>query len=391
MWCLKLCSTIVCCILFFFGSASATIFFTQSGDILRVDLLAQEPIVYYTYFEPDARTFVLDMLGVRFSHEMDGAPSEEFIQSISGETVREDPLTHRVVIQLGQAVWDSIETKGGSLALFFRRSNAAVRVQDNKGSAHGDDLVYRIGPADLISIEVLVAGADEMKKDQYRVPESGAISYPLLGDIAVQGKTTAELKRVLEEKLQHGFLVNPKVNVRIDEYRSKWVNVIGEVQQNGRIYLGERTYRLIDVLSEAGGLTENAGSRLIVNRAQGDPAEQVAIPLSKLFSGGRARLNVVVQHGDVINVLSKEYFYIRGEVKRAGRYPVEDGISLLQAISLAGGLTQWAARKDIRLLRNTQGEKEQLHVNLKKLEGGKSDRIELQNGDVIIVPRRSLL
>jgi polysaccharide export outer membrane protein len=121
----------------------------------------------------------------------------------------------------------------------------------------------------------------------------------------------------------------------------------------------------------------------------GAGTHQVSINIDDILNPGKPESNVALRHGDIVTIGPREAFYIRGEVARPGPYYVERGYTILRSISVAGGLTQFANRKEVQLLRSGAGGIQQkLVINLKLIEDGRKEDIPILPNDVIIVPRR---
>jgi polysaccharide export outer membrane protein len=245
---------------------------------------------------------------------------------------------------------------------------------------------YKVGPGD--KLEISVFAHDDLSK-VVEVRGDGTINYPLIGNLEVAGKTVSQIDDELTRILGKDFLVDPQVSVDVREYQSQWVTIIGEVRNPGQ-YVLKRNMRLIDLLAAAGGVTKEAGSEaLITRRAEDENAPRHILvdrdgTLSQENGGG----NPLLVHGDIVTIGEKKVFFIRGEVNKPGMYYLENGMTVMKAISVAGGLAQFANRKDIQLLRADGGHREKLTVNLKAIESGKKEDISLHPNDTIIVPRR---
>jgi polysaccharide export outer membrane protein len=148
--------------------------------------------------------------------------------------------------------------------------------------------------------------------------------------------------------------------------------------------------RLVDLLAEAGGPSKEAGSEILVHRAAADgPGEQFAVPLEALFQRDNDEANMVLHGGDVITIAERQFFYVKGEVMRPNGYYLEGGMTLLKAISLAGGLSQFANRREVEILRaDPTGKQERIVISLKEIESGKRPDPVLKANDIINVPRR---
>jgi len=245
---------------------------------------------------------------------------------------------------------------------------------------------YKVGTGDKLAISVF--GHDDLSKI-VEVRGDGTINYPLIGDLQVTGKSVTQIDDELTHILGKDYLVDPQVSVDVTEYQSQWVTIIGEVRTPGQ-YVLKRNMRLIDLLAAAGGPTKEAGTEiLITHRAGSDGApRQVLVDRDRLLSRDSADGNPLLVHGDIVSIGEKQAFYIRGEVGKPGMYYLESGLTLMNAISVAGGLTQFANRKDIQLLREDADHHEKLTVNLKAIEEGKKEDVPLRPNDTIIVPRR---
>jgi len=246
---------------------------------------------------------------------------------------------------------------------------------------------YRVGVGDKLDVSVF--GHDDLSK-VVEVRSDGTINYPLIGDLQVASKTVTQVDEELTRILGKDFLVDPQVSVDVREYQSQWVTIIGEVRNPGQ-YVLKRNMRLIDLLAAAGGATKEAGSEiLITRRTESDgPPRQMQADRERLLSRDNAEANVALAHGDIVTIGEKQVFYIRGEVAKPGMYYLENGLTVMKAISVAGGLGQFANRKGIEVLRGEGDAKRQkLTVNLKAVEDGKKADIPLLPNDTIIVPRR---
>jgi polysaccharide biosynthesis/export protein len=248
-------------------------------------------------------------------------------------------------------------------------------------------LEHLIGPEDLLEISVFEV---PQLSRTVRVSEAGSISLPLLGELSVSGLTVAQLETRLREALSKGYVEDPQVSVFVKEYSSRKVSVIGAVGAPG-VYelLGPRT--LLEVLSQAGGLTERSGTKLYILRTvKGDGQQRIIVNVSDLMERGEQAHNVSVEPGDIISVPIDRpaYVYVDGAVRSPGRVEqlASRPLSLLQAIARAGGPTDRADIKNIQILRKTDtGEQTVLEVNLKRVRKGKDSDPPLRDGDIIVV------
>lgn len=284
----------------------------------------------------------------------------------------------RVRFALGRGSLSGIEHAGDGLLLRIRPAAAAP---ERTGMAE-----YRLGKGD--KIEITVFGHDDLTK-VVEVRADGTINYPPLGGLPVSGKSVAEIERELTRLLGESFLVNPEVSVDVREYQSQWITIIGEISKPGR-YVLRRDMRIIDLLAEAGGVTREAGSNIVITRSRQEGAPgHILVNLEGLLGGTLPDANVALDHGDIVSVGEKEVFYIRGEVQKPGPFFLEKGMTVMKAISVAGGFGQFANRKEVQILRaGDRGVHERLRVNLKSIEDGKKEDVPIHPNDTIIVPRR---
>ena len=247
---------------------------------------------------------------------------------------------------------------------------------------------YKIGPQDLLEISVL--GAQEFTKLQVRVSEDGDITLPLIGTVAINNLTKSEVEAKLAGLLGEKYVLNPQVSVFILEYRSKRVSVIGAVERAGPYeLLGPLT--LLDIISEAGGLSPDAGKEIIVIRklpAGGNTALHISI--EELFYLGDAKLNIPLEPGDVINIPVDRVvtIYVWGQVKNPGVLQVKKSSlpTLTQAIAQAGGFTGRAAKGSVKIRRkDASGKEQEIKVNVKDILKGTVKDIQLEENDTVYV------
>jgi|Deesub1362B_J571_1020462.scaffolds.fasta_scaffold00006_160 polysaccharide export outer membrane protein len=249
-------------------------------------------------------------------------------------------------------------------------------------------LEYKIGPKDLLEISVF--GLDELNTT-VRVSEEGKITLPLLGEVQVQGLTKTQVERKLAKLLEERYLQNPQVTVFIKEYQSKRVSVLGAVRNPGPYeLLGRQT--ILQIISEAGGMTEDAGETIIIIRQLADGSSTtLRIPVEDLVVKGDASLNIVLRPGDIVNIPIDKivHVYVFGQVRNPGALAVKRSHipTLLQAIAQAGGFAERANKGGVLIKRKGKDGKEiQIKVNVKDIIKGKKKDIQLQENDVVFVP-----
>ncbi len=250
--------------------------------------------------------------------------------------------------------------------------------------------VYRVGPGDVLDVVVF---EEEDLTRLVTVQHGGEISFPLIGEIPVAGLTLKEVRVQITELLGKDYLIDPHVTVKVKEYLSQWVTVVGEVGRPGKYYLtGLKT--LLDLLTEAGGLTSKASGELVVTRLNGvfddgTSLKQVWLSRDMPTDQQKKALALNLSSGDLITVAGQVSIYVNGEVNRPGAYPLTSRLTVLQAISLAGGLNKFGSKGKVEILRNRMSaQPERIKVDLGDIEKGKKADIPLAPGDIIRVGRR---
>ena len=246
---------------------------------------------------------------------------------------------------------------------------------------------YRIGAKDLL--EIAVFELPELNQT-VRVSEDGSITLSLLGKVEVAGLTAQELEKKLVTLLDKQFTKGAHVTVFIKEYQK--VSIIGAVGRPGQYELVGPT-TLLQAIAQAGGLTAQAMNELFIYRQGNDgKQERIVIKVEDLTIGGNQDLNIMLQPKDVVTVPIDQTLnvFVYGEVKSSGAIPYLSSkkITLLQAIAQAGGTTEWAKKSKVMIKRKDKktGKEMKIRVNLKKMISGRIADINLEEGDVVIVP-----
>ena len=260
---------------------------------------------------------------------------------------------------------------------------------------------YLLGADDVISIRAI--DAEEISDKAMRIGNNGFINLPMIGRVQAGGVTVEQLEAELVNRLKP-FLKHPEVSVNVVELRSQPVSVIGSVKSPGVHQLkGRKT--LVEILSLAGGLTDDAGYSAHITRRK-DWGE-IPLRTSKLDDTGQFYVaevglreimeaknpveNIEVMPNDVISVPRAQMVYVIGEVLKAGGFALGERqrVSVLQALSLAGGLARMAARSNAKILRastSDDSQRTELSVNLNRILQGKDKDVPLQPDDILFVP-----
>lgn len=262
---------------------------------------------------------------------------------------------------------------------------------------------YVIGSGDLLGVDVF--DVPELSRD-VRVNETGYISLPLLpSKIRASGLTPFQLQDKLAELLQsNGLVSTPQVSVSVKEQHSQPITVIGAVKAP-MVIQALRRITLLQALSQAGGIADDAGDKVIVTRSIPDPADAPDTPdpsaltapqtftinLSDLLQSGDSRFNIPLAGGDVVSVPRAGIIYVVGAVNHPGGFLLEndlDKMTMLKMVSLAGGTTNTAKMKSAVILRKDPktGKRDQVPVDLKKIMQMKTQDVQMQDNDILFVP-----
>jgi polysaccharide export outer membrane protein len=220
-----------------------------------------------------------------------------------------------------------------------------------------------------------------------RIAPNGRITFPLIGDVSIGGISTTEAERLISRLLdQGGFVKNAQVSIFVEERSEALgpsVTILGQVKTSGRFPIRDGTSEgvqtLIDLLAIAGGVTPTAANYLVLIRQSGSAPQKVRIDLADLLRTADVKANVSLSNGDIVLVPEMDVFYIYGQVTRPGRYRLERGMTVMQALAVASGVSETGSEKGILL--NRQGPK-----GLQRTESSLSD--ELQPDDVLYVNER---
>jgi polysaccharide biosynthesis/export protein len=244
---------------------------------------------------------------------------------------------------------------------------------------------YKIGSKDLLEIKVFEL--PELNQT-VRVSEEGSISLVLLGKVEVAGLTAQELEKKLAAILDQQYTKVAHVTVFIKEYQK--VSVLGAVGRPGMYEIvGPMT--LLQIISQAGGLTGQAMNELYVYR-RGKDGQKTILTINLEDINGNQAANIDLQPNDVVNVPIDQMLtvYVYGEVKNPGaiQFKQSKKITLLQAIAQAGGTTEWASKSRVVIKKKERatGKEMQVTVNLKAMLSGQTPDVVLEEGDVVIVP-----
>jgi polysaccharide biosynthesis/export protein len=270
-----------------------------------------------------------------------------------------------------------------SIALSGWSLSAQVEPRDVNATESSDPGAILIGRGDLLDLSV------------YHVPElivkvqvgsTGYVSLPLIGDVKLAGLTVREAQgRIGKILINRELVKNPEVTILIEQAATQGIKVLGEVNTPG-VYPLVGPHKLSDAIAAAGGLTFQAGQVITIERAAGDRKSETY----KLRGLG---LNAVpdapIYPGDTVSVSKAGVVYVMGEVQKPGAFQIQNGspVTILKALSMAGGTTKLASMKGAVIFRHSaDGTEVKLDISLKSLYAGHAADFSMLPEDVLFVP-----
>jgi polysaccharide biosynthesis/export protein len=258
---------------------------------------------------------------------------------------------------------------------------------------------YVLGPDDQIVVRAL--DVEEIDGRVARVDLHGYIDVPLLGKVKAGGLSVEQLEAELARQLRK-YVQEPQVTVTVSEYRSQPVSVLGAVNSPGVYNLTGRN-TLVEVLSKAGGLRNDAGNTIEITRgrawgaiplssAKSDPSGEFStaqVSVKSLLEARDPQENIMIEPTDVISVPRADLVYIVGAVHRPGGFVLNEreNMTVLQAVSMAEGLEKTSAPRRAKIIRKGMTtDRAEIPVNLVKILSGKSPDVPLLANDILFVP-----
>jgi polysaccharide biosynthesis/export protein len=266
----------------------------------------------------------------------------------------------------------------------FAQTGTGAQTEGSGAASQQVAPAIKIGPGDTLAVTVFDI---EALSGSFRVSQKGEVDLPLIGKTPVAGLSANAAAAEIQSRLKSGgFVLHPQVTVMITQYATQGANVMGEVRRPG-IYptLGSRT--LLDMLTLAGGVAPSAG-KLVTIIHRNDPHHPEYLALAQTAAGLKLQANPVIRPGDTIVVQKSGIIYILGAVNRPGGYLIDNNepLTLMQALSLAGGSAATSNIKQVRLIRKVASGKEEITLNLKKIYRGKEADIAVNDGDILYIP-----
>lgn len=287
----------------------------------------------------------------------------------------------------GETTDQAVPGKTSNLAL---KLESQLSVVNNplrpEPSANVSAETARVGTKEVVGegdqLLVTVFGQPDLSADVV-VGNTGSVTLPLVGQVAVRGKTIGEISALFSERLEQGqYLRNPQVSVKVVQQNSRSFSVLGEVLRPGHYPL-QRDLNVLDALSVAGGVTVRADKAMhIVRREEGRDGAVVRIPLRLDTDSGywMGQLTQSIQPYDVLVVASQKNFYVYGEVRKPGAYPIEEDLNVMRVLSIGGGVTDKGSTRRIVIHRKSDA------GAVREIPAGLTDPV--LPGDVVFINER---
>jgi polysaccharide export outer membrane protein len=285
-----------------------------------------------------------------------------------------------------------------------QQTNEKIRALAGLGKPNFIDIP--IGSGDVVHIEVF--DVPELSRD-IRVSVTGDISFPLVHErIKAAGVTPFQLEQNIQEMLiENGLVSHPQVSVFVKEQNSQPVTLVGAVAKP-MTYELMRPTSLLELLANAGGILDTAGTEILITRhlqkeavravtdtAQDDSnsdTQTIRIQLQDLLESGDTRFNIQVYGGDIVNVPSAGIVYVMGGgISQPGGYVIQshgEQITVLKAVALAHGLGGFSKPDEASIFRMNPktGERETIPVHIKQIQKNASEDMALKSNDILFVP-----
>jgi len=215
-------------------------------------------------------------------------------------------------------------------------------------AAHGQSR-ETLGEGDSVRITVF---QNPDLTTETRISGRGAITFPLIGEVALAGLTPAGAEaRIAEQLMQGKFVLKPQVTLNVVRVRSRQVSVLGQVARPGRYALDDTSSNLTDILAFAGGVSPTGDDNVTVMVTRNGKTVKLEINVPAMYRTGDLSRNLQLENGDTVFVQRAPVFYIYGEVQRAGSYRLEPAMTVMQALSLGGGVTPRGTDRGLKVHR----------------------------------------
>lgn len=239
---------------------------------------------------------------------------------------------------------------------------------------------YVLGSGDVIRVSVF-QNPDLLVET--RVSEAGTISFPLIGQVTVGGKSISDAEKTIADGLRNGKFINdPQVTILVLQIKGNQASILGYVNRPGRYPLEVAGMRLADLLALAGGATPDGSDTAVLTGTRDGKAFRREIDVPSLFGpSANDENNPVIRNNDIVYVGRAAIAYVYGEAQRPGPVRIQRDMNVRQALAAAGGPTLRGTERGLKLHRKDESGKTQI------LSASMDDLV--RDGDVIYV-RESL-
>ena len=240
--------------------------------------------------------------------------------------------------------------------------NAVVPVAEAAPAASANYSLESIGSGDMVRISVF---RNPDLTTETRVSERGTVLFPLVGEVSIQGLTPSQAGSRIAEKLRQGkFVVNPEVTLSLMQVNSRQVSVLGNVNKPGRYPLDGTSARLTDLLAIAGGISPTGSDQVTIVSTRDGKTTSREIDIPSMLRTGDLSQNLALEPGDTVFVHRAPMVYVYGEVQKGGAYRLENGMTVMQALAMSGGITPRGTDRGIKVTRKNGGKTDSMNVKL---------------------------
>lgn len=258
--------------------------------------------------------------------------------------------------------------------------STAANIQPSATAAPVDN--YAIGIEDIMDINVL---QPEKMMITVQVAPDGSINVPYIGKVYAKGFALSDVQSEIQNRLAAGYMKYPVVSVTLRESRSRKFSVYGQVQRPGSYPVAEDNLSVLGAISQAGGFTVpgSTGMVKIIRTAADGTSQKIEVPINSSLESAK---NTVVKPGDTLMVY-EDKFFVYGEVQRPGPFSLEENLTVLRAVSMAGGFTRPGSSGRIKIIRPAadSGKFEMIEDVIGSNAGKKGEQIVVKSGDTIMV------
>ena len=235
-----------------------------------------------------------------------------------------------------------------SLVLMLSFCTAAFAQPSPKPGAPPDMAMLGVGDV----VHITVYQNPDLTVDSGRISEAGQINFPLIGNISVSGLTVNAAEQKIAKALRDGgFVLKPQVTIQVAQIRSNVISVLGQVGRPGRYPIDTVGSKVSEMIAAAGGVLPSGADIVTLTGTRNSKPVKIEIDLPTVIQSGKTELDIPVENADILYVDRAPSFYIYGEVQRPGQLSLGRGMTLLQALAEAGGVSARGTQRGIKVHR----------------------------------------